>query len=638
MVETSFIELSRRKKQLLAGLADFFTLWLAAWLAFVIRLGEDTPLTEIQWLFVALAPLLALPGFIWSGLYRSVIRFVGEHALFSIAKGVLFAAATWLVFSSFLGQLGLITGMPRTVPFLFMVIAFAFVAASRFTARWLLWRGQRTRFAGRQALIYGAGPHGQWLAALLRQGIELFPAGFVDDSQDLWGKDIAGLLVYSPKELATVVRRFEISDVILSADAFKHKTRREVMHSLLAHPVHVRSVPNFISSKTNSITKVTLADLDPLDLLDREPEADNAGSLEDLYSGAVVLVTGAAGSIGSEICRRVLREKPKKLVLLDNSEAGLYQIHLQLTELAQPLGLHDVVLEPVLGDVRNVGRVQHIFRTERPKFVFHAAAYKHLPLIEKNPVEGVRVNVFGTMNCMTAAAQAEVEHFVMVSTDKAVNPASVMGMSKRVAELMILEDSLEPIPKTLSTKFSIVRFGNVLDSSGSVIPLFRRQIAAGGPVTVTHPDVTRYFMTIPQAALLVLKTPRVSQTRDVLVFEMGPPVKILDIAQRMIRFSGLRVKDAQHPHGDIEIVFTGLRPGEKLQEELTYNSVAQKTTQPGILRFVKERHETPQGLDRHLRALAKYCDEHDVKQVIRMLEMLTGGVREENLQVMEETL
>jgi FlaA1/EpsC-like NDP-sugar epimerase len=410
------------------------------------------------------------------------------------------------------------------------------------------------------------------------------------------------------------------------------------MHSLLAHPVHVRSVPNFISSKTNSITKVTLADLDPLDLLDREPEADNAGSLEDLYSGAVVLVTGAAGSIGSEICRRVLREKPKKLVLLDNSEAGLYQIHLQLTELAQPLGLHDVVLEPVLGDVRNVGRVQHIFRTERPKFVFHAAAYKHLPLIEKNPVEGVRVNVFGTMNCMTAAAQAEVEHFVMVSTDKAVNPASVMGMSKRVAELMILEDSLEPIPKTLSTKFSIVRFGNVLDSSGSVIPLFRRQIAAGGPVTVTHPDVTRYFMTIPQAALLVLKTPRVSQTRDVLVFEMGPPVKILDIAQRMIRFSGLRVKDAQHPHGDIEIVFTGLRPGEKLQEELTYNSVAQKTTQPGILRFVKERHETPQGLDRHLRALAKYCDEHDVKQVIRMLEMLTGGVREENLQVMEETL
>ncbi len=625
--------MTRWKKQFLAGAADFLTLWLAAWLAFFIRLGEDTPFTDVQWFFVVTAPVMALPAFVSFGLYRSVIRFVGEQALFSIAKGVVFAAVTWLVFGALLGQLALITGMPRTVPFLFMVMAFAFVAATRFTARWLLWRAQRTRFGGRQALIYGAGPNGQQVATLLRQGVEFFPAGFIDDSKELWGRDVAGLLVYSPKELASAVNRFEISDVILSADAFKHKTRREVMHSLLPHPVHVRSAPSFKNGNLNSISKVTLADLDPLDLLDREPAADMDGSLADLYEGAVVLVTGAAGSIGSEICRRVLREKLKKLVLLDNSEAGLYQIHLQLTELAQAIGLHQVAIEPVLGDIRNAGRMRHVFEAQRPQFVFHAAAYKHVPLIEQNPVEGARVNIFGTLNCMVAAAQVDAAHFVLVSTDKAVNPKSVMGMSKRVAELMTLEEGLEAMPKATLTKFSIVRFGNVLDSSGSVIPLFRRQITAGGPLTVTHPEVTRYFMTIPQAALLVLKTPRVSQNRDVMVLEMGPPVKILDIAERMIRFSGLRVKDAQHPNGDVEIVFIGLRPGEKLHEELTYNSVVQQTTQPGILRFLKERHETPQGLDFQLRALAKYCDEHDAKQVIRMLEMLTGGVRGQDLSV-----
>lgn len=631
MILTYLIDMDRWKKQLAAGMVDFLTLWLVAWLAFVIRLGEGTPLTEIQWLFVATAPIVAIPGFIWSGLYRSVIRFSGEQALLAIAKGTSIAGILWWLVAVLTGQFGLIAGMPRSAPFLFMVMAFASVAAARFTARWLIWRSQRMRFGGRQALIYGAGIRGQQLAVLLRHGVEHFPAGFIDHAAELQGKDIDGLRVYAPKDIPRLIERFDISDVILSEDAFKHQSRREIMRMLEPHPVHVRSAASLMGSLSNKFKGLTLTNLDPIDLLDREPVEDHTGELADLYKGSVVLVTGAAGSIGSEICRRLLREQPSKLVLLDHSEVGLYRIQLELREFLEASGQTDVILKPVLADIRDADLIRHIFEAEKPKFVFHAAAYKHVPLIEDNPIEGTRVNVFGTLNCALASVKTKVEHFVLISTDKAVNPTSVMGMTKRVAELLLLQDDLNAIPETGHTKASVVRFGNVLDSSGSVIPLFRRQIASGGPVTVSDPEVTRYFMTIPQAASLVLKTPTVSQDRDVLVLDMGEPVKILDIAKRMIRFSGLRIKDTKNPSGDIAISFTGLRPGEKLHEELTYNGNAEKTSQTGILRLREEGNYDASGLDFQLRNLAKHCNEHDPDEVARILRLMTSKATEANL-------
>lgn len=619
------IGIDRWKKQLAAAIVDIVTLWVAAWIAFVIRLGEGAVLTDVQWLFIGAAPILAMPGFVWLGLYRSVIRFVGEQALLSIAQAVIAAAAFWLLLAAMMGQMGLIAGMPRTVPVIYMVIAFALVSGTRFTARWFLWKSQRTRFNSRQALIYGAGANGQQVALVLRQGVEFFPAGFIDDTNELHGKDVAGLRVYAPADLGMLIRRFEISDLILSEDAFTHRSRRQIMRELESHSVRIRVVPGLMNAISHYTQSLATTDLDPLDLLDREPEQEIPGEITDLYQAAVVLVTGAAGSIGSEICRRVLHGQPKKVVLLDHNEAGLYQIHMELNELIKRMHV-DIALEPVLADVRDANSLKNLFQSCGPKFVFHAAAYKHVPLIEQNVIEGARVNIFGTLHCMAAAAQAQTEHFVLISTDKAVNPTSVMGMTKRVAELLILDEKLARLPGSTKTVFSLVRFGNVLDSSGSVIPLFRRQISLGGPVTVTHPDVTRYFMTIPQAASLVLRAPRVSYRRDVLLLEMGSPVKILDIAKRMIRFSGLRIRDVQHPNGDIEIVFTGLRPGEKLHEELSYQESIEQTSEPGILRFSNEHQHPPQAIDLYLRDIERCCNTSDANLLIEILKFISSEV------------
>jgi len=622
------VETDRRYKQSLAVLADLLTVWLVAWGAFSIRLGPAMPLTSVQWGLIAVTPVIAVPWFIWTGLYRSIIRFVGEHALLSIAQAVVLSALTWVALGMATRQLGLAAGLPLSVPILFAVMLFASISASRFFARWILWKSQRSRFSGRQALIYGAGAHGRQIAQLLRHGVEFFPAGFIDDSADLAYKDVDGIRVYPISELSRLIRQFEISDVILSSDAFKIRSRREIMRQLSPFPVHIRLVPSLIDSTSNQgKAGLAITEVDPVDLLDREPYRDLAGSLKETYRDAVVLVTGAAGSIGSEICRRVIREQPRKLVLLDNSEAGLYQIHLELSEYLSSSDANPAVLLPVIADVRDSLRVQHVFQESKPNFVFHAAAYKHVHLVERHPSEGVNVNVFGTRNCMLAAAKAGVDRFLLISSDKAVYPASVMGVTKRLAELLILETNREVEKWGNKTIYAIVRFGNVLDSSGSVIPLFRRQIAAGGPVTVTHPEVTRYFMTIPQAAALVLKSVGMARDRDVFVLDMGPPVRILDIAKRMIRFSGLRVLDESNPEGDIEIIFTGLKPGEKLHEELAYDILLRPTEEPGITCLSKEESGDLLALDFQLRALEKSCKEQDNERLIRILGALAIGFR-----------
>ena len=614
------IETDRRYKQALALLADLLTVWLVAWAAFSIRLGPSMPLTSTQWGLIAVTPVIAVPSFIWTGLYRSIIRFVGEHALLSIAQSVVLSALTWAALGMVTQQLGVAAGLPLSVPALFAVMLFAAVSATRFSARWILWKSQRSRFSGRQALIYGAGTHGRQIAQLLRHGVEFFPAGFIDDSADIILKDVDGIRVYPISELSRLIRQFEISDVILTSDAFKMRSRREIMRQLSPFPVHIRLVPSLIDSTSNYLKAgLAITEVDPVDLLDREPYRDIAESPKGIYRDTVVLVTGAAGSIGSEICRRVIRETPRKLILLDNSEAGLYQIHLELSEYLSSSAAKLPVLLPVIADIRDFRRVQHVFLELQPNFVFHAAAYKHLHLVERHPTEGVNVNVFGTRNCMLAAAQAGVDRFLLISSDKAVHPASIMGVTKRLAELLILDTNREAEKWGNKTTYAIVRFGNVLGSSGSVIPLFRRQIAAGGPVTVTHPEVTRYFMTIPQAAALMLKSAGMARDRDVFVLDMGPPVRILDIAKRMIRFSGLRVLDDSNPEGDIEIIFTGLKPGEKLHEELAYDAMPQPTEEPGITRFSREESDNLSELDFQLRALEKGCKEQDTRRVVRIL-------------------
>jgi len=568
---------SRSAKGLTVMGLDVVLSLLATYLAFALRLDTLGWPQGGQWAAYALGPALALPLFMRFGLYRAIFRYTGQAALIATAKAVgvygllLFNV---LLFAGF-------TGVPRSLGILQPVIFLVLVGGSRAAARfWLADQAQRLQPSGR-LLIYGAGTAGVQTAAAMGISGQFKLLGFIDDDPHKVGRSVNGVRVYAQTEVAALVAKLAVTNILLAMPSATRGRRKAIIEALRPLPAHILTLPAMADLASGRVTVQDFKELDIEDLLGRDPVPPNTELLARNLAGKVVLVSGAGGSIGSELCRQILAEKPRQLLLLDHNEYGLYSIHQEL-QAFNNIGELSVELHPLLGSVAHVQRLQDICTTYRPHVVYHAAAYKHVPLVESNPAEGIYNNVFGTLNMALAARACGASHFVLVSTDKAVRPTNVMGATKRMAELVL--QSLASHPVGAPTTFCMVRFGNVLGSSGSVVPLFRRQLVQGGPLTVTHAEVTRYFMTIPEAAQLVLQAGAMASGGDVFVLDMGAPVKILDLAHRMVELSGLRVRNAAQPDGDIEIVLTGMRPGEKLYEELLIGDNPTPTDHPRIMK------------------------------------------------------
>jgi FlaA1/EpsC-like NDP-sugar epimerase len=576
-----FLGLSRRKKAAILISADIVFSVISVWAAFSLRLGEFyRPEGNIRYIFIA-APIIVIPIFIRLGLYRAIIRYIGVRALWAIIQATSLYA---LVFAAFVFHLGFI-GVPRTLPALNWMIMMLLVGSSRFLARWWLSESyfritgiHNNRDYGRKSVvIYGAGNAGVQLASALIHGREFKAVAFIDDDVALHKQKINNLKIYGLSSLNVLIDRYNITDVLLAIPSASHSRRSQIIRLLEAYPIHVRSVPGINEIANGKITFDAVQEVDVADLLGRDSVPPNLDLLYANITGKAVLVTGAGGSIGSELCRQIVQHRPKMLVLFELSEFQLYSIHQSLSSQTE------VKIVPLLGSVTDQARVQQVCQAFKIQTIYHAAAYKHVPLVEQNPGQAISNNIFGTLALAQAAIATQVETFVLISTDKAVRPTNTMGATKRFAELILQALSQTPV-LCQRTRFTMVRFGNVLGSSGSVVPLFREQIAKGGPVTVTDARIIRYFMTIPEAAELVIQAGAMGQGGDVFVLDMGEPVRIVDLARRMIRLSGFEVKTDYKPDGDIEIVFTGLRAGEKLYEELLIGDNVSQTSHEKIMR------------------------------------------------------
>lgn len=578
-------KLPRRQKQVVIAASDAVIIPFSLWIAFVLRQEHLVlPDGETVWLFI-LAPLLAIPVFIRLGLYRAITRYLGVQATMTVFKSVvlylaLFALAVFL----------LNLKIPRSVLVAHGILTLIFVGATRLIARdffsKLQLRGRTATNERRNVLIYGAGSAGVQLASALEFSRELRPAAFVDDSPSLNNQMINGLKVHAPELLEDLLLNHSITEVLLAMPSAPRSRRNEIMRLLERFAVSVRSLPGLDELARGSVKIADLRDVGIEDLLGRDPVPVDTALLKRNVTGKAIMVTGAGGSIGAELCHQIMRLQPKRLVLFERNEFSLYSIEKDLLNLSKDTtDEHSFELIPVLGSVTDRHRLERVLTRFKIETVFHAAAYKHVPMVEKNPAEGVYNNIFGTWRAAQAALACNVETFVLISTDKAVRPTNTMGTTKRFAE-MILQSLAAHSPE--KTRFTMVRFGNVLGSSGSVVPLFREQIRQGGPVTVTDPRITRYFMTIPEAAQLVIQAGAMGNDGDVFVLDMGEPVKILDLAKRMIHLSGMSVRDEDNPDGDIEIIFTGLRPGEKMYEELLIGDNVIETAHPRIRRANEE--------------------------------------------------
>ncbi|PJG60160.1 polysaccharide biosynthesis protein [Aeromonas cavernicola] len=567
-----FLSLPRIYKRTISVLVDLLLLTLSFWGGYWVRLDAKTPLQSLMhWQMLALLLPITIIIFMRLGLYRAVLRYVGFKVLWTVSLGVFISTMSLVILAFFME-----VTLPRTVSLIYFSFALLLVGGIRLFFRALIHHGQSKKIA---VLIYGAGASGRQLQLALNQGKEFFPVAFIDDEPTLRKTVIQGISVYSPDWVGELIQRFEIKKILLAMPSASRAVRQDVLRRLEHFPCEVLSIPgmaDLVAGKAHidELKEVSIEDLLGRDPVDPIPELLNAN-----ITGKRVMVTGAGGSIGSELCRQIIRCQPAKLVLFELSEYGLYAIDKELNELCRAEGLL-VEIVPLLGSVQRQHRLQAVMNSFQIQTVYHAAAYKHVPLVEYNVVEGVRNNVFGTLYCAQAAIRAQVETFVLISTDKAVRPTNTMGTTKRLAELVLQALSLAQS----KTRFCMVRFGNVLGSSGSVVPLFRKQIHNGGPLTVTHPDIIRYFMTIPEASQLVIQAGAMGHGGDVFVLDMGEPVKIIDLAHRMIRLSGLTLKNEQKPHGDIEVKITGLRPGEKLYEELLIGEQVEGTAHTRIMR------------------------------------------------------
>ena len=574
------VSLSRTAKRLVMLSADALAAPLLLWLAYGLRLNTATPEVTDLWLLVA-APLVLLPTLYVLGFYRSIVRYLGAEVAWSILAGVtlsvvLLAAASYMASAS----------TPRSVFIIFWAVLVLYLGGSRFMMRRFLYHVLGNRIDREAVAVFGAGGAGAQLVSGLLSSTELHPLMIVDDAAGKQGTLLCGVPVVGRRALEKAVERGAIRTVLLALPSESRTTRMAVVRWLETLNVHVQTVPSFADIASGKARLEEIKEVAIEDLLGRDAVPPRADLLTRCISGKHVLVTGAGGSIGSELCRQILKLNPSKLLLLDQSEFGLYAIEKELRAFAGNRS-KDIEIEAVLGSVVNRGLMERLCREHRVDTVYHAAAYKHVPIVEANPSAGVRNNILGTLEAALGAEAAHVKHFILVSTDKAVRPTNVMGATKRFAELVLQAIAA----RGSETVFSMVRFGNVLGSSGSVVPLFRDQIQKGGPVTVTHPDVIRYFMTIPEASQLVIQAGAMAQGGEVFVLDMGEPVRIVDLARTMVHLMGMSVRDEHNPDGDIAIAFSGLRPGEKLYEELLIGDCSTRTEHEMIMQAHEEKLE-----------------------------------------------
>ncbi|TAN51915.1 MAG: polysaccharide biosynthesis protein [Methylococcaceae bacterium] len=611
------LKLPRQSKRAIMLVSDLLLLPFALWSAFALRWGTLTPdLTYAWWLLIA-APLIAIPIFIKLGLYRAVIRYMDDKAAFAVLTGVTLATLLLVLVVMPVG----FKGIPRSSFFIYWVIALLYIGGSRQAVRSYVKHSENRHGVEQRArvAIYGAGDAGVQLVMALRSGRDFQPVAFFDEKPDLHGCEICGVRVYAPDAFAKVLDKERFTAILLALPSVPLKRRQEIIRSIEGYCVPIKTIPGIVDLVSGKARIDEIRPVEIEDLLGRDIVIPEPALLARCIAGKSVMVSGAGGSIGAELCRQILQQNPKRLVLFDLSEFALYQIEQELHQLQAKLaGQAEIVA--ILGSVTDRQRLASVLGGFKVQTIYHAAAYKHVPLVEHNPIEGVRNNTFGTWHAAQAALQAGVDTFVLISTDKAVRPTNVMGASKRLAEL-VLQGLARQGGKT---RFCMVRFGNVLGSSGSVAPLFRKQIQQGGPVTVTHPEVIRYFMTIPEASQLVLQAGAMGQGGDVFVLDMGKPVKIADLARRMIHLSGFQVRDDAHPDGDIEIVYTGLRPGEKLYEELLIGDNVSATEHPLIMRAQESELAWPE-LQDILDKLAAACDRFACPEVRRILLEAVDG-------------
>jgi FlaA1/EpsC-like NDP-sugar epimerase len=643
MVRQWLLQLPRRKKRLMQVATDLVLVWVALWLAFVVRLGVDelaNPVRDHLWLFIS-ASVIAIPLFIRFGLYRAVLRYFGNDALIAIVKAVTLSSLILGVVVYWYSNHQNV--VPRSIIFNYWWLSLIMIGGLRLAMRqyflgdWFS-AAQHVPFTSRddglpRVAIYGAGAAGNQLVAALRMGRVMRPVAFIDDDSGIADRVISGLQVYKPKHIQQMIDNTGAQEILLAIPSSNRGRRREILGYLEGFPLHVRSVPGFMDLASGRVKVDDIQEVDIADLLGRDAVPAQADLLAHCITGLSVLVTGAGGSIGSELCRQILALRPTTLLLFEHSEFNLYSI---LSELEQRIARESlsVRLLPILGSVRNQDKLLDVMKTWHVDTVYHAAAYKHVPMVEHNIAEGVLNNVIGTLNTAQAALKAGVSNFVLISTDKAVRPTNVMGSTKRLAELTLQALSRELAPVMFGdttnishvnkTRFTMVRFGNVLGSSGSVIPLFHKQIKSGGPLTVTHPKITRYFMTIPEAAQLVIQAGSMGQGGDVFVLDMGEPVKIVELAEKMIHLSGLSVRSEKNQHGDIAIEFTGLRPGEKLYEELLIGDNVVATPHPMIM-SANEDHLEWDVLKARLSDLLSAVDQDDYSRVRQILRETVSG-------------
>lgn len=612
----ALLESSRNTKRAILLVYDVCAITMAVYIAACLRLGTfNLTVTSKELTALAITIVVTLILFIRLGMYRAILRYMDMPAMITIIgsisiSGVVLATASFLTYSA----------VPRSVPFIYIMVSLVLIGGARLIMRSIiLLLIRQSQGVKEPVIVYGAGYTGHQLSqALLNTPYKVI--AFVDDARPLHGTSLGNIKVYGPDMIQSLMRSHGVTKVLLALGNTPSSRRAAVIKRLEHLQVEVLTVPALSDIVSGKARIEQVRDVDIEDLLGRDSVEANPELMHACITGKVVMVTGAGGSIGSELCRQIIRQAPAKLILVELNEFSLYAIEQELQQELSVLDFHPSNLVCLIGSVQNERRMESIMRAFGVQTVYHSAAFKHVPLVESNVIEGVSNNIFGTWYCAEAAIRAEVESFVLISTDKAVRPTNIMGASKRMAELVLQGLS----QRQNVTRFVIVRFGNVLGSSGSVVPLFRQQLKSGGPITVTHPEIIRYFMTIPEAASLVIQAGSMGAGGDVFVLDMGEPVKIVDLAMRMIHLAGLSLRDEQHPTGDIAIEYTGLRAGEKLYEELLIGDDVSGTDHPRIMR-AREQSLDWKATKALLDELYKYCDDYQCAQVKELLKNAPTG-------------
>ena len=615
---SKFLNLPRRVKTLIAVLIDFCCIIFSVWISYYLRLGDIVSLSERGLNALTFSALIAFPTFSFFGLYKTIFRYSGLYSLLLVSKATFIYGILYLIVISLIG----INGVPRTIGLIQPVLLLVLMSSWRIILKFFLSRLNNINRSNKEtinSLVYGSGAAGRQLVRAMQESSEISIKGFLDDDISQQGCQIDGKLIYSPAKLKNLIKAKSISLILLALPSAPRKKRNKIIQNLSKYKIAVRTVPEIADIAKGKSLITELAELNMDDLLGRVEVEPFESLMKKNIDTKTILVTGSGGSIGSELCRQIIKYKPKKLLLLEISEYALYSIHSELSILSNA----EIEVIPLIGSVQDAQRMEEILSIWKPATIYHAAAYKHVPIVEQNLIEGLKNNLLGTFSLAKLANKYKILNFVFISTDKAVRPTNIMGATKRLAELSLqaLNDNINHSGNKINTKFSIVRFGNVLDSSGSVIPKFRDQIKKGGPITLTHKEITRYFMTITEAAQLVIQAGAMAEGGDVFVLDMGEPIKIYDLAVRMIELSGLSQKDFINIRGDIEIKVTGLRPGEKLYEELLLSNNPKKTIHPRIFKSEEPFIEFNE-LNEEIKILQDLINKNDLENILNKLRKI----------------